>query len=145
MMADSAIYSSVFDVDLIGLSPVEVGIFERIEINGETGWKVLHGCIHFQFACDVCRNGMGAVWSPVLATVGVCPPDQTQCLKVTDLAQNMSFVAGAIVADPLSLRNEPFLFFLFLGFLLPLWNSYSFSIDDLLFHQIPLSPADLVH
>ena len=86
MMADSAIYSFVFDVDHGDLSTVEVGVFEMVETHGETGWKVLHGRVHFQFACDVFRDGMGAVRSPVLATVGVRSPNQTQRLKVTNLA-----------------------------------------------------------
>ena len=86
MMADSAIYSFVFDVDHGDLSTVEVGVFERVEIHGETGWEVLHGHVHFQFACNVFRDDIGAVRSLVLATVGVCLPNHAQRLKITNLA-----------------------------------------------------------
>ena len=86
MMADSAICSFVFDVARVGLLTIEIGVFEMIEIHGETGWKVLHGRVHFQFACNVFRDDIGAVRSLVLAMVGVRSPNHTQRLKITHLA-----------------------------------------------------------
>ena len=86
MMADGAIHSFVFDVARVGLLTIEIGVFEMIEIHVETGWKVLHGRVHFQLARNVVRDDMGAVWSLVFAMVGVCSPNHAQRLKITNLA-----------------------------------------------------------
>ena len=86
MMADSPIYSFVFDVARVGLLTIEIGVFERFEAHVEARWKVLHGCVHFQLACNVVCDDLGAVWSLVVVMVGVCSPNHAQHLKITHLA-----------------------------------------------------------